>query len=125
MKIAEGHTQLMPYLIVKNAAGLIDFLKNVFGGEVTFSMPRSEGSDVIAHAEVSIGEAVVMMAEATDQFPVCTAGLFIYVDDTQATYDKALANGATSIMPPAKMQYASLAAGFTDPCGNTWWPATL
>lgn len=115
----------MPYLIVKDAAGLIKFLKNVFGGELKFSMPREEGSDIIAHAEVRIGEAVVMMAEATEQFPVCTAGIFIYVDDTQAVYDKALANGATSIMPPAKMDYASLTAGFTDPCGNVWWPATL
>jgi PhnB protein len=122
MKIPEGYSQLMPYLIIKDAPKLIEFLKKVFGAELRLSVPREDGT--IMHAEIKIGEAVIMLSEARPKFRIQPAGMFIYVDDTDATYKLALSEGATSVMEPAKMEYADRAAGVADAFGNTWWLAT-
>ena len=116
------HQTIMPYLIVKNAAGLLDFLKEVFGAEEVFRSMRDEAT--IAHAEVQVGGSTIMFAETTDQFSTQPAGLFIYVDSADATYEKALAVGAQTIMPPANQEYGR-SCGVTDPFGNTWWITSL
>jgi PhnB protein len=121
VNIAEGHQQIMPYFIVGGAGDFIEFLKNVFHGEVQYNMPRSEG--VIMHAEVRIGTTTVMLADATDVFAPCTAGLFIYVDDADEVYGRALAAGATSIQAPSDQPYGR-SAGVRDQWGNTWWVTT-
>ena len=122
VNIAEGHQQIMPYLIVSGASDFIEFLKNVFHGEVQYSMPRSEG--VIAHAEVRIGASTVMLADATEEFAPCTAGMFIYVDNADEVYGRALAAGATSVQEPADMPYGR-SGGVADRWGNTWWVTAL
>lgn len=123
MKIAEGHQRIMPYLIVKDAGKFIAFMKTVFGAEVQLHVPRFE--NVIAHAELRIGEQTIMLADATDEFPVSPGGLFIYVPDTDATFQLALDHGAVSLMEPQQQDYGDRAAGVRDPFGNTWWLATL
>src|ERR1043166_4284081 len=121
MKIPEGYQQIMPYIIVSNAAGFMSFLENVFDATEKFKMMRDENT--IAHAEMMIGESVVMLADATEQAEARTAGMFIYVEDADGTYHEALAEGGTSIMPPSDQEYGRT-AGFTDPFGNVWWPTT-
>lgn len=123
MKIAPQHQQIMPYLIVKDAAQFIDFLKKIFNAEELERQMRTE--TLIAHAEVKVGQSTVMIADATREFKVMNAGMFIYVEDVDATYKDALKAGAKSLLEPYDPPYANRAAGIEDPFGNTWWLATL
>lgn len=116
-----GYQQVMPYLIVKDAAAFMQFMKDVFGAEEKMKMMRSE--DVIQHAEITIGESVIMFADSTEQFGPRTGGFFIYVANADEAYNKALAAGATSIMPVSNQPYGR-SGGIIDPFGNQWWPTT-
>jgi PhnB protein len=118
LNIPEGYNQVMPYLIVENAAAFIEFTKKVFNATEKHKTMRSE--DVIMHAEISIGNSVIMLADATEQFKVQNAGLFVYVDNCDTVYQKALENGATTVMEPADQTYGR-SAGVKDAFGNTWW----
>src|SRR5262245_49242936 len=115
------HT-VTPYLTVRDAPGLIAFLAEVFAAEVTERITRPDGT--IGHADLRIGDAVVMLAEATAPTPARPGALYIYVDDTDATYRRALAAGATSLMEPAAQFYGDRSAGVRDAFGNDWWLAT-
>ena len=121
MKIPEGYQQVMPYLIVQGAAEFLDFMKTVFGAEEKMKIMRDENT--IQHAEISIGDSVIMFADATSRFEPRPAGLFIYVEDADQTYNQALAAGATSIMPMSDQEYGR-SGGVADPFGNVWWPTT-
>ena len=121
MKIPEGYQQIMPYLIVKDAPAFMKFMGKVFGATEKFKMMRDE--KLIAHAEMVVGESVIMLADATDEFKPRTGGMFIYVENADETYAKALAEGATSIMPPSDQEYGRT-CGITDAFGNIWWPTT-
>jgi PhnB protein len=118
LNIPQGHQQVMPYLIVKNAAGFFDFMQVVFGAAEKVKVMRDEYT--IMHAEMELAGSTIMYTDATNEFPVQTAGLFIYVDDCDAAYVKALGLNAKSIMPPADQDYGR-SAGIADPYGNTWW----
>lgn len=118
LNIPDGYQQIMPYLILKNAAGFIDFMKHAFGAEEKLREMRNETT--IMHAEIKLGNSTIMFADSTDQFSPQNAGLFIYVEDTDDTYKKALAAGATSIQPPVDQTYGR-SAGVKDPFGNTLW----
>ena len=119
MKIPPQYNRVMPYLIIPDATGFINFMKEVFGAEEQILVPRSEG--VIMHGELRIGDAVIMFADVTDQFSARPGGMFVYVDDVKETYKKAIAAGATSTMEPAKQSYG-FSCGFKDAFGNDWWP---
>jgi PhnB protein len=119
MKIPSQYNRLMPYLIVPDAAAFIVFMKEVFAAEEQILVPRNEG--VIMHGELRIGDSVIMFADVTPEFAARPAGMFIYVDDVKATYGKALAAGAISVMEPAEQSYG-FTCGFKDRFGNDWWP---
>jgi len=119
MQIPAQYNRLMPYMIIPNAYDFIAFMKAVFGATEQIIVPRSEG--VIMHGELRIGDAVIMFADATEQFAPRPAGIFIYVDNVDDTYEKALAFGAIAHMAPAKMEYG-YSCGFKDAFGNDWWP---
>jgi uncharacterized glyoxalase superfamily protein PhnB len=119
MKIPAQYNRLMPYMIIPNATGFISFMKDVFGAEEQIMVPRSEG--VIMHGELRIGDAVIMFADATEQFPARPAGIFIYVEDVKDTYARAIAAGAISVMEPMQQSYG-FTCGFKDAFGNDWWP---
>src|SRR5687767_14276589 len=91
------HT-VTPYLTVERADKLIEFMAQVFGAKETERVMRPNGT--IGHADVRMGDAVIMLAEATDEWPPMPAALYVYVDDTDATYQHALQAGATSLMEP-------------------------
>ena len=119
MKIPSNYNRLMPYLIIPNGYKFMEFMKTVFDATEQAIVPRSEG--VIMHGELRIGEAVVMFADVTEQFEARPAGIFIYVEDTDDTYKRALDAGATSLMEPTQQPYG-YTCGFHDPFGNDWWP---
>ena len=114
----EGYQQVMPYLIIKNAADFYTFMQTVFGATEKMRTMRDDKN--IMHAELQIGESTIMYCDATDNFPPQNAGLFIYVADCDAAYQRALEQGATSIMAPVDQEYGR-GAGVKDAFGNTWW----
>jgi PhnB protein len=118
LTIPEGYQSVMPYLIVENAVGFLNFAKEVFGAEEKYKAMRDENT--IQHAELTIGGSVIMFTDATPQYGGRPAGFFIYVADCDEAYEKSLTNGATSIAAPADQAYGR-SAGIEDAFGNTWW----
>jgi PhnB protein len=118
LKIPEGYQAVMPYLVVTGAISFSTFMQNVFDAKEIHKQMRPEGG--VRHAQVNVSGSTIMFADATEQFPVNSAGLFIYVQNADESYQKALDEGATSIMPPADQDYGR-SCGVTDPFGNTWW----
>ncbi len=119
MNIPEGYQAVMPYLILQNAKGFIDFTEKVFNATLKHKELREDGN-TIRHAEMEISGSVIMCAETTDEFPVQTANLFVYVEDADQTYASALKNGATTVNEPADQSYGR-SGGIADPNGNVWW----
>jgi len=120
MKIPGQYTQLMPYLILKNTNGFRKFMAETFDCTEQLIVPADDGS--VMHGELRVGDAVIMFAEAGGPFPLMNAGMFIYVDNADTTYKKALAAGAVTVkgQEPSDKDYGR-ACGVTDPFGNTWW----
>ena len=117
-KIPEGYNTVMPYLILKNASQFIDFMTEVFEAEVTYKAMRDEKT--IMHAELKIGDSKIMFADATEQWRVQPANLFIYVDEADVVYNKAKLKGAEAVTPMSDQSYGR-SGGVKDPFGNTWW----
>ena len=121
--IPEGYHTVTPYLLVQGAEKLIDFMKNAFDAKETerYSMP--DGS--IGHAEVRIGDSVIMVADAQgDEYKPMAAGIHLYVEDCDVTYKRAIGAGATSVREPQDQFYGDRSAGVNDQFGNRWWFAT-
>ena len=117
-----GFHAITPYLVVADPAALIGFLKGAFDAEELFRLPRPDGG--VMHAQIKIGDSIVMMGGATADCPAMPAGLYLYVKDADATYGRALAAGATSLMPPNDEFWGDRMGGVRDPAGNYWWIAT-
>ncbi len=98
MNIPKEHQEIMPYLILNNAQAFIDFMQNVFDAEENESMKSMRDDKTIMHAEIRIGGSTIMFTDSSDNFPVSNAGLFIYVDDADKRFKKAIDAGATIIM---------------------------
>lgn len=120
--IPEGYHSVTPYLIVKDVNGLIDFLKRAFDAEEIGKHTDSDGA--VMHAEVRIGDSVVMMGEASDEWRPMPSVLHLYVEDTDAVYQRAMQAGATSLREPSDQFYGDRSGGVTDPSDNQWWIAT-
>jgi PhnB protein len=120
--IPEGYPQVSPYLIVDDPAGLIQFITQVFGAKEVRRHADDKGR--IAHAEMRIGDSVIMMGGATTQWPPAPAALYVYVEDTDAAYQRGLAAGATSLQEPADQFYGDRTAGVRDTFGNQWFIGT-
>ncbi|MEO8412991.1 MAG: VOC family protein [Ginsengibacter sp.] len=117
-KIPENYQTVMPYLIVKGAAQFISFMQTVFDATETYRAMRDE--QTIMHAEIMIGGSTIMFAESTDTYAVRNAGMFIYVEDADAVFKKAMDAGARVVTEMADQSYGR-SGGVTDPFGNTWW----
>ena len=120
--IPRGFHTITPYLVVQGVARLIDFLKEAFQAEELGRMARHDGS--IMHAELKIGDSIIMMGEASGTCEPKPAALYMYVADTDGVYQQALRAGGTSLMEPADQFYGDRNAGVKDPSGNCWWIAT-
>ena len=116
-----GYNTVMPYLIIPRAAAFIEFAKEVFLATEISRHMRDEST--VMHAEVRIEGSVIMLADATEQYPACPAGMFVYVPDADAAFARAVARGAREIMPMSDQPYGRT-CGVEDPHGNTWWITT-
>ena len=120
--LPEGYQQVIPYLLVDDVDGLIHFLGAVFHGERIERMLRPDGR--VMHAEVRIGEAVVMMGTPIGNVSTMPTMIYIFDKDVDAAYERAITNGAESIQPPTDQFYGHRTAGVKDKAGNIWWIAT-
>lgn len=121
--IPETYTAVTPYVITPDVAGLIAFLKATFFAEEAIErMNRADGS--VMHTEVRISGAPIMMGEPMEGFPAMPSMVYIYVADVDASYQRALAAGATPVMSPADQFYGDRNAGVRDEWGNMWWIGT-
>jgi PhnB protein len=120
LPLPDGVHNVNPYLVVPDPDGLIDFLTGVLGGRV---VQRSVFEGATTHAEVRIGDSMVMIGGSRGGGG-SPAMLYVYVDDCDAAYARAIAAGAESLMPPADMFYGDRSGGVKDASGNSWWIAT-
>jgi PhnB protein len=122
LPIPAGYHTVTPYLAVPDAQALIDFVVKVFDAKEREVIRQPDGR--IRHAEVQIGDSIIMLGSTSSTFGTATATLYVYVDDADARYQKALYAGATTISEPTDQFYGDRHAGVKDPNDITWWVAT-
>ena len=120
--VPERYHSVTPYLVVQGVPKLLEFLKQTFNSTELERVPRPDGT--ISHAEVRIGDSVVMMGEANGQSKPMPAMLYVYVEDVDAVYKRALQAGAKPVRELKDEFYGDRAGGVADPVGNQWWIAT-
>jgi PhnB protein len=118
----DGYHAVTPYLVVPDAARLIEFLVTAFGARETERLEAPNNR--IAHAEVRIGDSVVMLGEARDGHKARPCMLYLYVPDADATWERAVAAGASAGEAPQDQFYGDRSGSVMDPGGNEWWIAT-
>ena len=117
-----GYSTVSPYLVVDGAAATIDFVVRVFAAQELRRFPGADGK--VMHAEVRIGDSVIMVADGADGWPPVPAHVHVYVADVDATYRAALDAGAESVQEPVKKDDEDKRGGVKDAGGTTWWIAT-
>ena len=120
--VPRGYHSVQPYLIVRGAKDLLQFVKTAFDAKETENMSAPDGT--VMHAEVKIGDSIVMLSDAQGPWQPTQAALYVYVPDVDATYRKALAAGGISAMEPADQFYGDRHGGVKDRWNNFWWIAT-
>ena len=128
--IPEGYNSVTPYLIIHGAAKALDYYKDVFGATVLVRMDA--GPNSVAHAEIKIGDSIVMLADEQPEMgfvgpksvggsPVC---LLLYVADVDSVFQRAIATGAKKVKPVENQFYGDRSGTVTDPFGHVWTIAT-
>jgi PhnB protein len=120
--IPDGYHTVTPYIIVKGVDRLMEFLKQAFDAQEKERLMRPDGT--VMHAEMRIGDSVIMMGEAGGPFTPMPASIHLYVNDADATYKRALQAGGTSLMEPSDQFYGDRNGGVKDAFGNHWWIST-
>lgn len=118
-----GYASVSPYLVVRGAQAMIDLLTTVFGAERLRRYDMPDGS--IMHAELRIDDSVIMLGEASEEFPPNRLLIHVYVEDVDAVYARAIAAGCRADQPPGEREGDPDRRGsFKDFSGNTWAVAT-
>jgi PhnB protein len=128
--IPEGFHTVTPYLTVRGAAAAIGFYEEAFGAREIFRWADPDGR--IRHAEVVIGDSPIMLTDEAPEFgmrgPQSLGGspvhIFLYVDDADAVFDRAISAGATELMPVEDSSDGDRRGGVTDPFGHVWYIGT-
>lgn len=118
----EGYHHVTPFLVVQDAAGLMAFALETFAATEVSRTLAPDGS--IMHAQLRIGDSLVMVADAHEGMAAMPTHLYVYVPDTDGAFQRALAAGAVAISEPENTFYGARIAGVRDPHGNVWWIAT-
>ena len=118
MTMPDHYSPVMPYIIASDAEALIGFITKVFGAKEKLRVNKEDGSPM--HCEYSINGGTIMFGQSGEEWKAFPCGMFVVVEDVDATHEKAIANGATSILEPGDRGYGR-ASGFADSWGNQWW----
>jgi PhnB protein len=120
--VPEGYRAVTPWIISRDTAGLLDFVKEAFGAEEIARVPNEDGT--IGHAEFRIGDSIVMAFDARGGWPD-TPGFFrLYVEDGDVVYRRALEAGAVSVTKMTDLFFGDRVGRVRDPHGNVWWIQT-
>ncbi len=125
--VPEGRPTVLPALVCKGAAKAIDYYKKVFGAK---ELHRTEGpGGTIAHAELGIGNSIIMLSDefsSMAQAPSACTGhaLYVYLEDCDAAFQRAVAAGGKSVMPVMNQFWGDRHGVFEDPFGHRWNVAT-
>ena len=127
--VPEGYSTLMPYLAVDDASAAIDFYQRAFGAK---ERGRQAAGDSIMHAELEIGDSVIMLSDPFPQASTKTpkelggtsVNIMTYVEDTDAVYKQAIDAGASSLLEPDDMFWGDRFSSVQDPFGHSWTIAT-
>ena len=122
MYIPEGYGTVFPYLLVDDMNRFVDFVNTVFDAKELGRTVRPDGR--VANCRLRIGTTSFMVSEAGEGFKPMPVMHYIYVEDADATFARAMAHGAKKVMDPADMPYQDRQGGVIDPCGNYWWIST-
>ena len=118
-----GLHSVTPVIIADDLQTLINFILRVFSGK-SRGEPQYDDKGRVRHAEVLIGDSVIMMSQPTDENkPTCTC-MYVYVTNCDAVYKRALLMGATSMAKPSLHPHGDKLGGVIDPLGNMWWIVT-
>jgi PhnB protein len=128
--IPNDYPRVIPYLSVDGAAAAIDFYLTVFGAHERARMPGPDGK--IGHAELEIGDSVIMLADAVAEMGGQTPGslggtavtMMVYVEDVDAVFERAIQAGAKETRPVENQFYGDRAGEFADPFGHKWFVAS-
>jgi PhnB protein len=120
--IPEGFHTVTPYLTVDDPDDLMKFLQQAFGAEQIEVMRDGNGN--IRHAEARIGDSILMMGKARDEWHPRPGNFYLYVPDCDAVYKKAIAAGGKAIQEPKDQVYGDRHGAVRDSQGNDWWIAT-
>jgi uncharacterized glyoxalase superfamily protein PhnB len=120
--IPNGLHTVTPYLVVPDAAKVMDFIRRAFGATERFKMQGPNGA--VMHAEMQVGDSVVMLGQSPDASRTTRSMLHLYVPDVDATFKQAIAAGGISVREPADQFYGDRSGLVKDPGGNEWSIAT-
>src|SRR5262249_22115565 len=120
----KGYHSVTPTLSLKDAAKAIDFYRRAFGAEEESRFPAPDGR--IMHAEIRIGDSVIMLNEHMPEMgaPLTASSLWIYSDDADGLYNRAVGAGAKALMPPTDAFWGDRFGQVEDLNGNRWTVAT-
>lgn len=128
--IPAGYHSVTPYLTLDDAVEAIEFYKRAFGATERVRMETPDGQ--IGHAELELGDSIVMVADVTPQSTTkppaelggTTAGVFLYVEDVDAVVRDATSAGATIVQDVDDMFWGDRFGSVKDPFGHVWSIAT-
>jgi PhnB protein len=107
----DGWNVVTPRIVTSDPQGLVRFLQQVFAAEGEVQPGRP--------AEIRIGDSLIMISGDSERAPMA-AFLYVYVEDAEATFREAIAQGATSLEDPRDTPYGDRRAMVRDEWGNIW-----
>lgn len=129
--IPDGYNTVTPTLTVRSTANAIEFYKKAFGAQEMNRFPGPDGKTIM-HAEIKIGNSRIMLADESPQMRNkspqstggATGGIFLYVEDSDDIFKKAVSAGGKVTMPIGDQFWGDRAGGIEDPFGHNWMIAT-
>src|SRR5436190_449238 len=109
---------MFPYVFARNADQYIMFLKNAFGAK---ELGRTVRDNHVANARIRIGTTTFMVSESGERIQPSQSAFYLYVENADEAYAKAVGCGASGMFTPVEMPYGDKQGGVTDPNGNIWW----
>jgi len=117
--IPEGSPTVMPWIISRDTARLLDFMQQAFGAQELVCLYNEDGT--IAHAEAKIGNSIVGGFDAREGWPNTPCFLRLYIEEADAVYQQALSAGAIAVTEMTNLSWGDRGGRVRDPLGNIWW----
>jgi PhnB protein len=115
----DGYSTVQPWLVTRDTGRLLDFIVAAFDGHELARVPTEDGS--IGHAEIRVGDSILLAFDARPDWPDTPSMLRVYVDDADAAFERAVAAGARVVTPLDDAAWGDRGGRVRDPLGNIWW----